>query len=396
VEGAYTPYEIELKYSRSERKSHSTIAAKYTLDCQRKRKMEVASQMTLRKNKSEEKARRTARASSVSDHDDQETSDDELRSDKEYVPDVIKHIKQKNTNKKKPTHNNTCLEQKWFYCDLCDFQGHQEREIQKHARLRHSNASVSEIVKCLTYDPNNLKKSTQGKTDAKTKVVRKTRQSSPVVAGTSSNLGPSIPEDKKIKKKKPKITKERRRVWETKHRKRPKQVEFLFALGLVKKSDVIIGPRDGTSAVVSSLYRKRKGRRDRSVSPGARIVLNKMSDSKHKSFRVCPYCEFFAVSKSDIRRHRGEAHGARPIGGVSRQKKSFPQTSPKKGETVNSESEEPIPSTSMASTTPCVRKCPRCPTQRYFYSNHEYDAHIRDVHAGQEKHIRNIAMKFIH
>lgn len=84
-----------------------------------------------------------------------------------------------------------------------------------------------------------------------------------------------------------------------------------MALGLVRKTDVLLGPRGKDQQTTTShLFRQR--RRETSPIPilhkSICISLKKLPHSRHRRFFCCQHCNYYSASKTEIRRHRRAEH----------------------------------------------------------------------------------------
>lgn len=120
----------------------------------------------------------------------------------------------------------------------------------------------------------------------------------------------------KEEKKRKKVNFSRRRegirVWETPDFDSLRQTEFMSAIGMIKKSDVLLGKRQGVNAMESSNYSYRRFRREKSPddlqSRTVGIVLKKLPQLEKRHVHLCGLCEFYDSSKKVVRRHRKRQH----------------------------------------------------------------------------------------
>jgi len=199
---------------------------------------------------------------------------------------------------------------KCYFCSLCGFNSEDRLGIHTHQELVHPEVPVSELLNFLCIDKSLKEKKEKPKTAEAEETVKRGRGRPKGSLGKPLSAR-SIHLSKLEKIKEAKLFRKRkhiRRVWE-KPSNMLQAEEFIFALNLVRKSDVLLGPRKQQSVISSSLLRK--GRRDRSPVPpmqkSVSIEMTRLS-TKNKKLFLCDHCSYSAPSKSEVRRHRRNEH----------------------------------------------------------------------------------------
>ena len=200
---------------------------------------------------------------------------------------------------------------KCYFCSICGFNCEDELGIHSHQEQVHPEVPLSDLLRFFCVDKSLREKR------VKPKVVEepvKKGRGRPKGSG-KNKISQHQHSPKKLskieRKKEKKLFKKRRhipRIWE-RERGMPLTDEFLLAIGLVRKDDVLLGERKRQSVISSKLLRN--GRRELSPAPtmhkSARIVMKRIPIKNNKVF-LCDHCSYYATSKTEVRRHRRNEH----------------------------------------------------------------------------------------
>jgi len=207
---------------------------------------------------------------------------------------------------------------KCYFCSLCGFTSSDKEGIEAHQDHLHPEVPVSELIQFLYIDKS-LKHKTP-KNDSEDGQERRSRirlreKHTPGQRARAKRLR------KKDKRKEAKLFRDRRhipRVWETVSS--PAKEEFTFAIGLIQKSDVLLGRRGKHRSVITSNLLKRQ-RRESSPIPilgkSVRVQIKKMAPSISKApssrFYCCPDCNFYDSANDKVKSHRRKEHRGPPL-----------------------------------------------------------------------------------